>query len=188
MNSECKANPARGREAEMGAFPRYGVLSAHMHASRSDWGHAASPAASGLQAFAMQSAHAPSDAARATSAPWVVHIVDDDDAVCGSLKFTFELDGFDVRTYAGFHELMASDLPRHGCMIVDYNLPEMNGLELLRELDRRNVHLPSFLITSNPSATVRQRADAQGVSIIEKPLLGNQLSEAVRDSFARTPS
>lgn len=125
------------------------------------------------------------DPSRMSSAPWVVHIVDDDAAVCNSLKFAFELDGFDVLTYAGFQELMAADLPRCGCMIVDYNLPEINGLELLRELDRRNVHLPSFLITSNPTRNVRQRADAQGVAIIEKPLLGNQLSEAVRESFTR---
>ncbi|MFG1478479.1 response regulator [Xanthobacter sp. V4C-4] len=143
-------------------------------------------AASGRpQSFAPPLIQHDADPGRMGSAPWVVHIVDDDAAVCNSLKFTFELDGFDVVTYAGFHELMAADLPHCGCMIVDYNLPEINGLELLSELDRRNVHLPSFLITSNPSQNVRRRADAQGVAIIEKPLLGNQLSEAVRDSFTR---
>lgn len=117
--------------------------------------------------------------------PWVVHIVDDDAAVCSALKFALELDGFDVRTYAGVHELMAADLPPAGCLVVDYNLPGMNGLELLRELGRREVHLPSFLITSNPSQNVRNRASVQGVGIIEKPLLGNQLSEAVHDSYIR---
>lgn len=139
----------------------------------------------GAQPFAMQAPQIGADTGRMGALPWVVHIVDDDAAVRGALKFTFELDGFDVRTYSGFQELMAADLPRCGCMIVDYNLPEINGLELLRELDRRSVHLPSFLITSNPSQNVRQRARAQGVAIIEKPLFGNQLSEAVRDSFTR---
>jgi len=128
-------------------------------------------------------AHVNVEAACAVASPWVVHIVDDDAAVCNSLKFALELDGYDVRTYAGFRELMAGDLPATGCLVVDYNLPEINGLELLRELDRREVHLPSFLITSNPSQTVRRRASDQGVAIIEKPLLGNQLNEAVRDSF-----
>lgn len=71
-------------------------------------------------------------------------------------------------------------------MIVDYNLPGINGLDLLRELDRRHVHLPAFLITSNPALHVRRRATDQGVAIIEKPLLGNQLAEAVRDSFDRS--
>lgn len=116
---------------------------------------------------------------------FVVHIVDDDPAVCSSLKFALEVDGFSVQTYARSEEVLAAEISREGCMIVDYNLPGLNGLDLLRELDRRDVHLPSFLITSNPALHVRRRATAQGVAIIEKPLLGNQLAEAVRDSFAR---
>ena len=116
---------------------------------------------------------------------WIVHVVDDDLAVCSSLKFALEIDGFCVRTYADSKELLAADIPCAGCMIIDYNLPGINGLDLLRELDRRDVHLPSFLITSNPTAQVRRRATAQGVSIIEKPLLSNQLNEAVRESFSR---
>lgn len=117
---------------------------------------------------------------------WVVHIVDDDPAVCSSLKFAFEIDGFSVRTYSRSEEVLAADFSRDGCMIVDYNLPGLNGLELLSELNERDVHLPAFLITSNPALHVRRRASAQGVAIIEKPLLGNQLSEAVRESFARS--
>ncbi len=117
---------------------------------------------------------------------FVVHIVDDDPAVCNSLKFALEVDGFSVKTYARSEDLLDADMPRTGCMIVDYNLPGLNGLDLLRELDRRHVHLPSFLITSNPAQHVRSRATAQGVAIIEKPLLGNQLAEAVRESFARS--
>ena len=117
--------------------------------------------------------------------PFVVHVVDDDPAVCSSLKFALEVDGFSVRTYARSEEVLEADLSRKGCMIVDYNLPGLNGLDLLTELDRRDVHLPAFLITSNPTLNVRRRATAQGVAIIETPLLGNQLSEAVRDSFAR---
>ena len=185
MNPGCKVRSVSEREAQIraeGPLAAALPLSRMMSAARLPQPAVASRA---VQPFAVTVPEPASDATRVTSAPWVVHIVDDDAAVCGSLKFTFELDGFDVRTYAGFQELMAADLPRHGCMIVDYNLPEINGLELLRELDRRNVHLPSFLITSNPSPNVRQRADAQGVAIIEKPLLGNQLSEAVRDSFVR---
>lgn len=115
---------------------------------------------------------------------WVVHVVDDDPAVCSSLKFALEIEGFCVRTYASGADVLAADLGP-GCMIVDYNLPGINGLELLHELDRRDVHLPAFLITTDPAQHVRRRARAQGVCIIEKPLLGNQLSEALRESFAR---
>jgi FixJ family two-component response regulator len=117
---------------------------------------------------------------------WIVHVVDDDMAVCSSLKFALEIEGFCVRTYASSRELLDAEISCRGCMIVDYNLPGLNGLDLLNELGRRDVKLPSFLITSNPAAHVRRRADTQGVAIIEKPLLGNQLSEAVRESYSRS--
>ena len=117
---------------------------------------------------------------------FVVHIVDDDPAVCNSLKFALEVDGFNVQTYARSEDVLAADISCGGCMIVDYNLPGLNGLDLLRELDRRHVHLPAFLITSNPALHVRRRATHQGVAIIEKPHHGHQLAEAVRDSFVRS--
>lgn len=181
MDQGCKVDTAPDDEAGAPG----GAFAAQIHVVHDAWPGREAGAARAAQPFAVQAPQLGGDAGHGAASPWVVHIVDDDAAVRSALKFTFELDGFDVRTYGGFHELMAADLPHCGCMIVDYNLPEINGLELLRELDRRNVHLPSFLITSNPSQNVRKRATAQGVAIIEKPLLGNQLSEAVRDSFAR---
>ncbi len=122
-----------------------------------------------------------------TSAGGVVLVIDDDPAVRGSLKFSLEIEGFDVRTYANADELLrADDLPSRGCLIVDYYLPGVNGLDLLRELSDRHVSLPAILITTQPTANVRRRATSAGVAIIEKPLLNNALSEAVRDSFSRT--
>lgn len=116
----------------------------------------------------------------------VVLVIDDDPAVRGSLKFSLEIEGFDVRTYANADELLrADDLPSRGCLIVDYYLPGVNGLDLLRELSDRHVSLPAILITTQPTAHVRRRAHSAGVAIIEKPLLNNALSEAVRDSFSR---
>ena len=121
-----------------------------------------------------------------TAKGWIVHVVDDDVAVCNSLKFALEIEGFCVRVYGSSRELLDAEIPCRGCMIVDYNLPGLNGLDLINELGRRDVRLPSFLITSNPAAHVRRRAYDQGVAIIEKPLLGNQLSDAVQDSFSRS--
>ncbi len=119
-------------------------------------------------------------------APQVVLVVDDDPAVRGSLKFALELEGFDVRIFATPDEILhVTDLPDAGCLVVDYNLPGQNGLDLLRELKRRNVLLPAILITTHPTALVRTRASSAGVAIIEKPLFSNALSDAVRETFAR---
>jgi len=61
----------------------------------------------------------------------------------------------------------------------------MNGLEMLNRLRERRVAAPAILITSHPSASVRQRAAEAGVRIVEKPLLGNALVEGIRNAFAQ---
>jgi two-component system, LuxR family, response regulator FixJ len=110
-----------------------------------------------------------------------VLIIDDDPAVRNSLKFALEVEGFAVRAYpAGADLLGESEFPAGGCLVVDYKLPEMNGLDLLVELRRRHVDLPAILITTHPSSEVRRRAELAGVTLIEKPLLNDTLFQEIR--------
>ena len=60
----------------------------------------------------------------------------------------------------------------------------MNGLDLLAELRRRKVVTPAILITTHPSAAVRERAAATGIALIEKPLLGDALFQEIRAALA----
>lgn len=110
-----------------------------------------------------------------------VLIVDDDPAVRSSLQFLLEVEGFAVRTYSCGPDLLDDlNLPICGCLVIDYRLPNMNGLDLLSELRRRKVELPAILVTSNPSSTVRAQAAIAGAVLIEKPLLSEALFEGIR--------
>lgn len=114
-----------------------------------------------------------------------VFVIDDDQGVRGALTFALELEGFDVAAFENGGAVLAEDsLPRSGCLVIDFNLPDMTGLELLDSLRRRHVTLPAILMTSHPSRRLRQRAAAAGLPIVEKPLLGDSLIEALRSSFA----
>jgi two-component system response regulator FixJ len=116
----------------------------------------------------------------------LVLVIDDDQAVRNSLKFSLEIEGFTVRAYSGANDVLnETEIFDAGCLIIDYKLPEMNGLEMLHRLRDRHVSAPAILITSAPNAAVRQRAAEAGVLIIEKPLLGNALMESVRNAFAQ---
>lgn len=118
----------------------------------------------------------------------VVLVIDDDLAVRNSLKFSLELEGFAVRTYATSAKLLDDgELPEHGCLLVDYNLPDMNGLALLKILHQRGTTMPAILITTHPSPALRARASAMGIRIVEKPLLGNALIEELRAALASSP-
>ena len=111
----------------------------------------------------------------------VVVVIDDDPAVRGSLEFSLQTEGFNVQAYASGAELLKqADLPACGCVVVDYFLPGMNGLELALELRKRHMALPIILITTHPSRTLSESAGAVGIEIVEKPLLGNLLSERIR--------
>ena len=116
----------------------------------------------------------------------LVVVIDDDVAVRNSLAFALEIEGYAVRAYAEAGNLLEeTDLPRRGCLIIDYNLPGMNGLAALDKLRQRGMLMPAILITSHPSPALRARAAAAGIRIIEKPLLGNTLLDAVHDAFIR---
>jgi two-component system, LuxR family, response regulator FixJ len=110
-----------------------------------------------------------------------VLIIDDDPAVRNSLKFALEVEGFTVRIYhAGADLLRENEFPADGCLVIDYKLPEMNGLDLVVELRKREIYLPAILITTHPSSEVRRRAALAGVTLIEKPLLNDTLFQGIR--------
>jgi two-component system, LuxR family, response regulator FixJ len=118
-----------------------------------------------------------------------VLIVDDDPALRNSLKFALEVEGFAVRAYRTGAELLAEGrMPEEGCLVVDYKLPEMNGLDLLSELRRRKVDLPAILMTTHPTSAVRNRAAEAGVHVIEKPLLNDTLFLGIRAALAGIPT
>jgi FixJ family two-component response regulator len=114
-----------------------------------------------------------------------VVVVDDDPAVLGALKFALELEGFSVSGYRSASELLATaGLPEAGCLVIDFKLPDVDGLNLLAALRNRAVQLPAVLITTNPTASLRRRAAAIDVPIVEKPLLGNALVDAIRTALS----
>ena len=109
-------------------------------------------------------------------------LVDDDPAIRASLRFSLELEGYEVATFAAAEELLASPhIPDSDCLVLDYRLPGMDGLELLELLRRRGVTLPAVLITTTPSRRVRARAAGQNAMLIEKPLLCDALTAAIRE-------
>ena len=114
-----------------------------------------------------------------------VYVVDDDDAVLGSLRFLLETDGFAVRTFRNATALLnATSAPEADCYVIDYKMPDINGVELASRLRKSEGNTPVILITGYPDEKISTRAAAVGVKdVILKPLLGENLVKHIRGAI-----
>jgi two-component system, LuxR family, response regulator FixJ len=112
----------------------------------------------------------------------VVVVVDDDPAVCSSLKFSLELEGFFVRAYRSGGELLqAGNLEACNCFVIDQKMPDLTGLQLIEGLRARQISAPAILVVGRPTTALAAQAAKGGIPIVEKPLLGNALLIKIRE-------
>jgi len=107
-----------------------------------------------------------------------IAIVDDDPAVLKALSRLLRSHAFRARTYGSGREFLAalpSGLP--DCLIVDLQMPEMNGLELQQCLVGSGIKIPTILITAHADVALRDQAGL--VASLRKPLQEKALLDAI---------
>lgn len=114
-----------------------------------------------------------------------VCIVDDDVWVCNSLCVLLETFGFAVLPYASGVEFLNDDRRRGAkCLVIDQQMPGMDGLDVVCNLQREGVFLPAILITGRLDAGIARRAGELGVrAILEKPFPVARLVDLVRGAL-----
>ena len=115
-----------------------------------------------------------------------VVVVDDDPSVLRALSRLIQAAGFRVLTFDRPSALLASAIPTdNACMVVDINLPEMNGIELCNALAESGRGLPAILMTGrNNSATRRLIAEARAITTLLKPVEERTLFDAIKRALA----
>lgn len=116
-----------------------------------------------------------------------VALVDDDAAVRSSLKLLLIGRGYDVDAFTGGQAVLDAHLgDDHICLIADFLMPDIDGINLLGSLRKQGWSRPALLITGHFDATLERRALAAGYSaIFEKPLRSERLINAVAGFAAR---
>jgi FixJ family two-component response regulator len=118
------------------------------------------------------------------SAQPTVYVVDDDNAVLVSLRFLLETDGFAVRTFRSGTALLNAGGAAADCYVIDYKMPDINGIELAGRLRQSIGDTPVILITGYPDGKISARAAAAGVKdVILKPLLDENLVKRIRQAI-----
>jgi two-component system response regulator FixJ len=118
--------------------------------------------------------------------PNTVHVIDDDEAVRDSLSYMLDAVGIAVRTYdSAISFLEQIELVGPGCIVTDVRMPEMSGLDLVRQLKERNIQNPMIVITGHGDVPLAVEAMKAGVvDFLEKPFDDDALLRAVRMAMA----
>jgi two-component system response regulator FixJ len=118
----------------------------------------------------------------------VVHIVDDDEAVRRSLAFMLSSAGLAVRLYDSAKAFLDGlDNVQCGCLITDVRMPEMTGIELLRQVKERAPCLPAIVITGHGDVPLAVEAMKAGATdFIEKPFDEEAILDAVKTALERS--
>ncbi len=119
-----------------------------------------------------------------------VFIVDDDEAVRASLSRALRTRGYTTETFASAQAFLDSDGPeRHGCLILDYGMPDMSGLELQQQLLKRKCMIPIVFITGHGGVREAVEAVKHGaIDFLEKPFRPDVLISHIEAAFATTAS
>jgi FixJ family two-component response regulator len=115
----------------------------------------------------------------------LIYVVDDDYDVLTSLRFLLETEGFEVRTFRSGSALLGSSTRnRADCLVVDYKMAGIDGLELANRLRGLDVSTPIVLITGYPDENILAKAGSAGVrQVLLKPNLEDSLAECVRNAI-----
>ena len=115
----------------------------------------------------------------------IVAVVNSDPAVRNSLRFSLEVEGLAVREYpAGADLLKDVEHAAVDSMVLDERMPAMSGLDAIARLRELNISVPTMLMASRLTPALRERVRRAGVSVVEKPLLGDALIEWIRKAFS----
>lgn len=115
-------------------------------------------------------------------------MVDDVESVRKSIGAVLETASFSVRDYASADAFLADyQAGTRGCLIVDYNMPEMTGLELLQKLQSERIAPPAIVITGHGNRALEERLrDAGAFAMLEKPVDADELIAVIERALADT--
>lgn len=115
-----------------------------------------------------------------------VYVVDDEQAIISSLSNLLSAEGYTVSAFTSPQVFLSHPhFPAPCCLIVDLNMPDMNGLEVTRQLRELGYAIPAIFLTGYGTIPVTVQAMKAGAyEFLTKPVLPDPLLVAVADALA----
>jgi len=115
------------------------------------------------------------------NSPPLIAVVDDDASVLKALTRLLRARAFNAVPYGSAREFLASlEVAPPDCLVLDLQMPGMTGLELLQNLQREGLRIPTVVITALGDADILERCVIAGASsYLSKPLQDSSLFAAI---------
>jgi len=118
--------------------------------------------------------------------PPTVFIVDDDEQIRRSCEALVRHAGLRSEQYSSAHAFLeAYDTARPGCLVLDVRMPDMSGLQLQQELNRRGAVIPVIFITGVAEVPEAVEAMQHGAfDFLQKPISAQGLLDRLHRALA----
>ncbi len=115
-----------------------------------------------------------------------IGIIDDDAAIRDSLQFLLRARGIEARCYSSAAEFLRNaDADQLDGLLVDQNMPDMTGIELVELLRSRRIATPAIVLTGGSDPLLAARAKKAGVlAVLHKPFAGLELLGWIKLAFS----
>ena len=101
-----------------------------------------------------------------------IYIVDDDESICQGLKSLLITYGFKVKTFnsaKSFFDTVSNNTS--GCVVLDINMPEVNGWVVLKRIVKSGWSLPVIIISAGHENTIKDALQAGAVGFCKNLLM-----------------
>ena len=118
----------------------------------------------------------------------LIYVVDDDVSVCRALSLLLKSHGFKVETFtraAGFLAYKHPKLP--SCLVLDIQMPDINGLALQDAMAARQLAIPIVFITGHGDIPMSVKGIKAGaVDFLPKPFSKKKLLSAITQAIPKS--
>jgi FixJ family two-component response regulator len=115
----------------------------------------------------------------------LISVIDDDESVRRTTALLIESFGFRAAAFESAENFLSSShLNDTSCLILDVQMPGMNGLQLQSQLAAARSRIPIVFITAYDDRESRRRAmQAGAVAFLGKPFSDEQLLQTIRSTL-----